>query len=118
MGEERKQYQNQVKRVLALAGNGGNGGSRVHKGSEILRFSGMEQRVLWRWIAQLAIKIVDKPGEFSNNQCKMRYAAYRLDGVALNQIKPYKDRKSGDRKQESLKKLLDLLQLAFRDQDI
>jgi hypothetical protein len=48
----------------------------------------------------------------------MRYAANRLEGVALNQIQPYIDRKTGDLKLESLETLLDLLQLAFGDEDI
>jgi hypothetical protein len=39
-------------------------------------------------------------------------------GIALNQIEPYIDRKTGDLKLESLEKLSDLLQLAFGDQDI
>jgi hypothetical protein len=38
-GEERNEYWDQVKRVLALTGNGGN---RGHKGSEIIRFSGTD----------------------------------------------------------------------------
>ena len=69
-------------------------------------------------MAQLAMKIADEPGQFSNKQFKMRYASNRLEGVALNQIQPYIDRKTGDPKLESLEKLLDLLQLAFGDQDI
>ena len=118
-GEERNEYRDQVKRVLALAGNGGNGGgNRGHKGSEILRFSGTDRRALRGWMAQLAMKIADEPGRFFNEQSKMRYAANRLEGVALNQIQPYIDRKTGDLKLESLEKLLDLLQLAFGDQDI
>jgi chromosome segregation ATPase len=47
-GEERNEYRDQVKRVLALAGNGGNGvGNRGYKGSAILRFSGTDRRALW-----------------------------------------------------------------------
>jgi hypothetical protein len=48
----------------------------------------------------------------------MRYAANRLEGIALNQSQWYIDRTSGDLKLECLDKLLDLLQLAFGDQDI
>jgi hypothetical protein len=67
---------------------------------------------------QLAMKIADEPGQFFNEQSMMRYAAYRLEGVALNQIQPYINRKTEDLKLESLQKLLDLLQLAFEHQDI
>jgi hypothetical protein len=69
-------------------------------------------------MAQLAMKIADEPGRFFSEQCKMRYAANRLDGVAQNQIQPYIDRKREDLKLESLEKLLDLLQLTFGDQNI
>jgi hypothetical protein len=118
-GDERNEYRDQVKRVLALTGNGGNrGGNRGHKGSEILRFSGTDRRALRGWMEQLAMKIADEQGRFFDKQSKMRYAANRLEGVALNQIQPYIDRKTGDLKLESLEKLLDLLQLTFGDQDI
>jgi hypothetical protein len=69
-------------------------------------------------MAQLAMKIADKPGRLFNEQFKMRYAANRLEDVALEQIQPYIHRKTRDLKLESLEILLNLLQLAFGDQDI
>jgi hypothetical protein len=64
-------------------------------------------------MGQLAMKIKDEPKRFTNEQKKMRYTENRLEGIALNQIQPYIDRKSGNLKLNSLEKLLDLLQLAF-----
>src|ERR1700690_2944319 len=47
MGEERNEYRDQVKRVLALAGtSGGGNGGRGHKGSEILWFCGTDRSAL------------------------------------------------------------------------
>jgi hypothetical protein len=109
MREERNKYRDQVKQVLALAGKDGRVGSRGHKGSEILRFSGADPRAIRGWMAQLAMKIADEPGRFFYKQSKMRYAANQLEGVALNQIQPYIDRTTRDLKLESLEKLLDLL---------
>jgi hypothetical protein len=64
------------------------------------------------------MKIVDEPEQFFNEQFKMRYAANRVEGMALNQLQPYINRKTGYLKLESQEQLLDWLQLAFRDQDI
>jgi chromosome segregation ATPase len=75
MGEERNEYRDQVKWVLALTGKNGSGGSRGHKGSEILHFSGALKRALHESIVQLAMKIADKPGLFFNEQSNMRYTA-------------------------------------------
>jgi hypothetical protein len=118
MGEERKKYRDQVKWLLALTGKDGSVGCMGHKGSEILRFCGADQRALLRWRAQLAMTIADEPGRFFNKQSKMMYAANQLEGVALNQIQPYIDRKTRHLKLESFDTLLDLLQFAFRDHNI
>jgi hypothetical protein len=67
MGEERNEYQDQVKRLLALAGYSGNGRSRGHKSSEILHFSEADQRALRRWMAQFAIKIETNLVDSSTN---------------------------------------------------
>jgi hypothetical protein len=119
IGEERNEFQDHVKRVLVLADTGGsNHGEKEHNGSAILRFSGTDRRAHRGWIGQLLLKIADEPKRFTNNQKKMRYAANQLEVIALNQIQPYIDRTSGVLKLDSLDKLLDLLQLAFGDQDI
>jgi hypothetical protein len=76
LGEERNQYRDQVKQVLALARKDGNVGSRGYKGSKILRFSGADRRAFHGWMAQLAMKIVDKPGRFFNKQSQMSYTAH------------------------------------------
>jgi hypothetical protein len=57
MGEEGNKYPDQVKRLVPIAGNSGNGGCRVHNGSEILGISGADRRTLPGWMAQLAMKI-------------------------------------------------------------
>jgi hypothetical protein len=118
-GEERNEYRDQVKRVLALAGNSGKGGgNRGQQESEILRFLGADRWALRGLMAQLAMNIADEPGRFFNKESKMRYTANRLEGRALYQIQLYIDRKTRDVKLESLETLLDLLQLAFGDEDI
>ncbi|KAF8533106.1 hypothetical protein BDD12DRAFT_900360 [Trichophaea hybrida] len=71
-GEERNKYRDQVKRVLALGGNGGNSSrNRGHEGSEILQLLGTDMRALRGWMAQLAMKIADEPTCFFDEQSKM-----------------------------------------------
>src|SRR6202022_584910 len=48
---------------------------------------------------------------------KLRYAVRRLEGVALDQLMPYCDEISGEVKLNTLKDLIDMLDLAFGDQD-
>jgi hypothetical protein len=69
------------------------------------------------WKVQLALKIARKPRTLDTEQKKLRYAAGRLEKVALAQIMPYCDEVSGEVKLDSLKTLVDMLELAFGDQD-
>jgi hypothetical protein len=97
MGEERNGYRDQVKRVMAMAGTGGNNdGEKEHNVSAILWFSGSNRRALRGWMGQLAMKIADEPKRFTNKQKKMRYPATRLKGMALNQIKIDINKPSGN----------------------
>jgi hypothetical protein len=47
----------------------------------------------------------------------LRYAVGRLDGLAMAQLMPYCDKVSGEAKVDSLKDLIDILYIAFGDQD-
>jgi hypothetical protein len=72
---------------------------------------------LREWKVQLALKIAGKPRTFDNEQKKLIYAVRRLEKVALAQIMPYCDEVSGEVKLDSLKTLVDMLEIAFGDQD-
>jgi hypothetical protein len=63
------------------------------------------------------LKIAGNPKAFSTEQKKLRYAVGCLKGVALAQLMPLCDEISGEVKLNSLKDLVDLLDLAFGDQD-
>jgi hypothetical protein len=65
----------------------------------------------------LDLKIAGKLITFKTEQKKLRYAVGRLERGALAQIIPYCDEKSGEVKLNFLKTLVDMLELAFGDQD-
>src|SRR6202022_1065679 len=87
------------------------------KGNEINRFGGTNRKELRGWKVQLALKIAGKPITYNTEQKKLRYAVGRLEGVALDQLMPYCDEVTGEVKLNSLKDLIDMLDLAFGDQD-
>jgi hypothetical protein len=87
------------------------------KGNEIAQFSGTDRKELRGWKVQLALKIVGKPKTFNTEHKKLRYAVGRLDGLAMAQLMPYCDKVSGEVKVDSLKDLIDILYIAFGDQD-
>src|SRR6202158_1200193 len=58
-----------------------------------------------------------KTKAFDTEQKKLRYAVGRLEGMALVQLMPYCDEATGEVKLDSLKELLEMLELAFGDQD-
>ena len=90
VGDEKNMHRDQVNKVLVLAGSGGNTvnrgnkGKKEYKNSEILLFSGLDQRALWEWMEYFAMKIADKPRKFAIQQKKMIYMANQLEGLALN----------------------------------
>jgi hypothetical protein len=121
MRKSAEEYREQVTRILRLTegrtGGGGQHEEREEKGSEIARFSGENRQELRGWKVQLALKIAGKPKTYDTEQKKLRYAVGRLEKVALAQIMPYCDEVSGEVKLDSLKVLVDMLELAFGDQD-
>jgi hypothetical protein len=54
---------------------------------------------------------------FNTEQKKWRYVVGCLEGVAMAQLMPHCDEVSGEVKLNSLKDLIDILDVAFRDQD-
>ena len=110
-----------VIRILKLTegstGETGQREEREEKVNDIASFSGENRRELRGWKVQLALKIAGKPKAFNTEQKKLRYAVGCLKGVALAQIMPRCDEISGEVKLDTLKDLVDLLDLAFEDQD-
>jgi hypothetical protein len=120
MRETAKEYRAQVTRILKLS-EGRTGGERYgergEKGSKIVRFSGENRPELRGWKVQLALNIAGKPRSFDTEEKKLRYAVEQQEKVALAQIMPYCNKVLGEVKLDSLKTLVDMLELAFRDQD-
>ena len=118
MAEENRQ---QVTRILKLTegrrGEEREEREREEKVNDIASFSGEDRKELRGWKVQLALKIAGKPKAFSNEQKKLRYAVGCLKGVALAQLMPHCDEISGEVKLNTLKDLVDLLDVAFGDQD-
>jgi hypothetical protein len=69
------------------------------------------------WKVQLALRIARKPRTFDTKQKKLKYTVGRLEKVAMAQIMLYCDKVSGEVKLNSLKTFVDILELAFGDQD-
>jgi hypothetical protein len=119
MRKSAEEYREQVTRILRLTeGRTGSGGQHEDKeeiGSEIARFSGENRKELRGWKFQLALKIAGKPRTFDIEQKNPRYVVGPLEKVALVQIMPYCDEVSREVKLDSLKTLVDMLELAFGD---
>jgi hypothetical protein len=49
-------------------------------------FTGEERNKLRSFITMLHLRLIDRPGEFLDEQLKLRYAFSRLDGPALEQM--------------------------------
>jgi hypothetical protein len=49
-------------------------------------FTGAERNKLRSFITMLRLRLIDRPGEFPDEQLKLRYAFSRLDGPALEQM--------------------------------
>jgi hypothetical protein len=78
---------------------------------------GEDRKELRGWKVQLALKMARKPRTFDSEQKKLRYTVGRLEKVALGHIMPYCDKVSREVKLDSLKMLVDRVELAFGDQD-
>jgi hypothetical protein len=78
---------------------------------------GENRQELRGWKVQLALRIAGKPKTYDTKQKNLRYAVGRLEKVALAQIMRYCDEVSGEVMLDSLKVLVDMLELAFGDQD-
>jgi chromosome segregation ATPase len=115
LAEENRQQVTQVLKLME--GRTGEREERDEKVNEIASFSGEDRKELRGWKVQLALKIAGKPKVFNTEQKKLRYAVGCLKGVALAQLMPLCDEVSGEVKLNSLKDLVDLLDLAFGDQD-
>jgi hypothetical protein len=119
MRKTAEEYREQVTGILrpteGRTGGGGNHEDKEEKGSEIACFSGEDRKEIRRWKVQLALKIAGKPRTFDTEQKKLRYAVGRLEKVALAQIMPYCDKVSRKVNLDSLKSLVDMLELAFGD---
>jgi flagellar biosynthesis chaperone FliJ len=115
-----EENQKQVTHILQLTERrtGGTGDSeKDEKVNDICSFSGEDRKELQGWKVQLALKIVGRPRVFDTKQKQLRYVVGYLKGVALGQLMPQCDKISGKVKLDSLKDLIDLLDLAFGDQD-
>jgi hypothetical protein len=121
MRKSAEEYREQVTQILRLTegrtGSGGHHEGKEEKGSKIACFSGEDRKELRGWKVQLALKIAGKPRTFETEQKKLRYAVGRLEKVALAQIMLYCDEVSGEVKLDSLKTLVDILELALGYQD-
>jgi hypothetical protein len=76
-----------------------------------------DRKELRGWKVLLALRIAGKPRMFDTKQKKLRYTVGQLGKIALTHIMPYCDEVSGEVKLDSLKTMVDMLELAFGDQD-
>jgi hypothetical protein len=58
-----------------------------------------------------------KPRTFNMEQKKLKYTVERQEGVEMAQLRPYCDKISEEVKLDSLKYLIMILDIAFRDED-
>jgi hypothetical protein len=87
------QLRTQLTQTLALATaaatNTNNGGSQTggRKGqTDPEKFTGEDRHKLRSFIALLRLRLIDRPGEFPDEQSKLHYAFSRLEGAALEQL--------------------------------
>jgi hypothetical protein len=87
------QLRTQLTQTLALAtaaatntnnGGGQTGGRKGQTDPE--KFTGEDRHKLRSFIALLRLRLIDRPGEFPDEQSKLRYAFSRLEGAALEQL--------------------------------
>jgi hypothetical protein len=106
----------QLMQTLALATAATSSSPTGHKGqTNPEKFTGEDHGKLRSFVALLRLRLIDRPGEFPNEQSKLRYAFSRLEGAALEQmIHLVKD----DRVNlENLEAFVTLLDEAYGDPD-
>jgi hypothetical protein len=73
--------------TLALANVATNSSPAGRKGqTDPEKFTGEDRGKLRSFVASLRLRLIDCPGEFLNEQSKLRYAFSRLEGAALEQL--------------------------------
>ena len=65
----------------------------------------------------MALRLTGKARTCNTKQKKLRYVVNQLEKAAQNQVMPYCNEETGEVNLESLKKLLEILDLAFGDQN-
>jgi hypothetical protein len=81
------QLEAQLAQTLAVANVGTNSSTAGRKGqTDPEKFTGEDRGKLRSFVALLRLRLIDRPGEFRNEQSKLRYAFSRLEGAALEQL--------------------------------
>jgi hypothetical protein len=83
------QLEAQLTQTLSLMTAATNALSAGRKGqTDPEKFTAEDRGKLRSFVALLHMRLIDRPGEFPNEQLKLRYASSRLDGAALEQLIP------------------------------
>jgi hypothetical protein len=81
------QLEAQLAQTLALANVATSSSPTGRKGqTDPETFTGEGRSKLRSFVALLRLRLIDRPGEFPNEQSKLRYAFSRLEGAALEQL--------------------------------
>jgi hypothetical protein len=81
------QLEAQLMQTLALANVATNSSPAGCKGqTDPKKFTGEDRSKLRSFVALLCLRLIDRPGEFPNEQSKLQYAFSRLEGATLEQL--------------------------------
>jgi hypothetical protein len=81
------QLEAQLAQTLTLANISTSSSPAGRKGqTDPEKFTGEDGSKLRSFVALLRLRLIDRPGEFPNEQSKLRYAFSRLEGAALEQL--------------------------------
>jgi hypothetical protein len=81
------QLEAQLAQTLALANVATTSSTAGRKGqTDPEKFTGEDRGKLRSFVALLRLHLIDRPGEFPNEQAKLRYAFSRFEGAALEQL--------------------------------
>jgi hypothetical protein len=81
------QLEAQLAQILALANVATSSSPAGRKGqTDPEKFTREDRSKLRSFVALLCLRLIDRPGEFPNEQSKLRYAFSRLEGAALEQL--------------------------------
>jgi hypothetical protein len=81
------QLEAQLVQTLALVNAATTSSTTGRKGqTDPEKFTGEDRGKLRSLVALLRLRLIDRPGEFPNEQAKLRYAFSRLEGAALEQL--------------------------------